>query len=105
MQNPTLVLGSVVAEDITDMVRFTFNIHLDAVKKCAMEISEKNGRGGNCSQKRKKYHAWRYTQLFYLGHTMVPYGLRTQRHAEGYQPEGENPQIATREIPAACTGV
>ena len=42
---------------------------------------------------------------FELGHTMAPYGVRTQGHAEGYQPEGENPQIATKEEHTACTGV
>ena len=35
MQNPPLVLGSVAAEDITDMIRFTFNVHGDLVRRGA----------------------------------------------------------------------
>ena len=42
MQNPPLVLGSVAAENITDMIRFTFNVHLDLVEKA---------RNGNIGEK------------------------------------------------------
>ena len=42
--------------------------------------------------------------FFKLGYPTVPDGVRTQRHAEGYQPEGKDPQIATEEIHTAFTG-
>ena len=70
-----------------------------------MEISDKNGGGKKTVIKTTKYSMQRIYTTFELGHTMVPYGVRTQGHAEGYQPEGKNPQIATKEEHTACTGV
>ena len=48
MQNPPLVLGSAAAENITDMIRFTFNVHLDLVKKAY------NGNIGEKWREKKK---------------------------------------------------
>ena len=70
-----------------------------------MEKSDKNGGKKKTVIKTAKYGMQRIYTTFELGHTMVPYGVRTQGHAGGYRPEGENPQIATKEEHTACTGV
>ena len=104
MQNPPLVLGSVVTEDIADMIRFIFNVHLDVGKRVQWKYQIKMEGEKNCSQKPQNASCKEIYTTFKVGHTRAPYGVRTQRHAEGYQPEGEDPQIATEEIHTACTG-
>ena len=45
MQNSPLVLGGVTTEDITDMLRVTFNVHWDLVKRGAKWNYQKKGEG------------------------------------------------------------
>ena len=43
-------------------------------------------------------------QIFELGHTTVPYGVKAQGHAAGTNQREKNPQIATKEERTTCTG-
>ena len=64
----------------------------------------------NCKQNYTIPHAGKnYTiphaeNTFELAHTTVPYGEKTPRACSRYQPEGKNPQIASREERTTCTG-
>ena len=56
-------------------------------------------------EKKKRNTACRvYMQIFELGHTTVPYGVKAQGHAAGTNQREKNPQIATKEERTTCTG-
>ena len=90
MQNPPLVLGSVAAENITDMIRFTFNVHLDLVKKAYNGNIGEKWREKKTVVKTTKCIMQKIYTTFELGHTMVPRGVRTQGHA-GVPTRGKKP--------------
>ena len=57
MQNTPLVLRGVTTEDITDMLRVTFNVHWDREKRAKMDFQIRGGKIKNCKQNYTIPHA------------------------------------------------
>ena len=69
-----------------------------------MEISEKRGGGKKTVIKTAKCNMQGIYTIFELGHTKVPYGVRTQGHAEGYQPEEKALRLLQRKFTPHAQG-
>ena len=87
------------------MIRFTFNVHGNLVRVGAQWNNRiKMEKKKNCNQNHKIRHAENIYNFRIRSHNGPP-RRENPRACRGYQPEGKNPQIATKEEYTTCTGV